>query len=59
MNTFNVSELLKFLDQIFDLQNKLLAKDLEIMNLEFELALKKQMLDAFNRVQVKGESHDS
>ncbi len=59
MNNLTVSEMNRFLNEIFDLQKKILCNEFKIMNLEFELALKQQMLDAFNRVSVKGENDDS
>jgi len=57
MNNFNLTELNNYLNIIFDLQNKLLDKDFKIMNLEFELALKKQMLDAFNKYKVQEDQY--
>ena len=59
MNDFNISETTAWLGKIFDLQDQVMAKQLKIITLEFELALSKQMLEAINKTTVKDDEYVS
>jgi hypothetical protein len=48
-NNFNITELQKYLNNIFEIESKMRVKDLRISLLEFEVALQKQLLASFKK----------
>lgn len=58
MDNFTISCMDKYLDQIFKLQKEISAKEFKIINLELELSIKQQMIEAFNRCTVKEEQYE-
>lgn len=47
IDKFNIIEVENYLNEIFNLQKKIVDKDFKITLLEFELALEKQLLQSF------------
>ncbi len=51
-----INDLNKYISSIFELENKLINRDIQITLLKFEVEINKQLLESFKRYYVKGES---
>ena len=48
-HTLSIAEVENYVNTIFELQDKIRHKDLKIVLLEFEVAIQKNLLEAFKR----------
>ncbi len=55
-HNIKIDEVENYLNRIFSLECKVATKDLRITLLEFELALEKQLLDAFKKFYLQPDS---
>lgn len=57
MDVTTLAEITQYIERIFDLERKIHSKDWKIINLEFELALKQEMVDTLKKFQLKGDEY--
>lgn len=49
MNNLTIDQIKEYLNEIFDLQNKMIDKDMKIIKLEFELAMEKSLVETYKK----------
>lgn len=49
MNNLNIDHMSEYLNEIFDLQNQMVDKDVKIIALQFELLMEKSLLETFKK----------